>query len=217
MSSSACRPPWASAGYTAAVHLGARLTRRLTPEERIRVLRAHSTNVDNLRDGRWHTLLTSAFLTEQPLTPVSAALVAGILGGAEARWGARRTAGLFALGHVGGSLVVYAGLRAARPSAETAAAVDVGVSYGVGAVLGALTAAVPRTWPRRAAAAGLVALGARPVLRGGGTFTDAGHLAALLIGLAAGWTGGDHRMNRSFGTAWIPKRHPHADPNRRTP
>lgn len=58
-----------------------------------------------------------------------------------------------------------------------------GTSYGFNAVLGALTSALPRGAVRTAARAGLLALAAAPVLRRERTFTDAGHLAALGIGI----------------------------------
>lgn len=52
--------------------------------------------------------------------------------------------------------------------------------------MGALAATVPHHGARAAATAGLLALGVRPVLRRGRTFTDVGHLAALVIGVALG-------------------------------
>ncbi|MCZ0995697.1 hypothetical protein O1L44_25150 [Streptomyces noursei] len=82
--------------------------------------------------------------------------------------GRRRAAAVFAAGHVGASLLVYAGLRgrrwarraAARPAPEaaggagTAHAVDVGASYGFYATLGALAASVPHRGARAAATGG---------------------------------------------------------------
>lgn len=50
-------------------------------------------------------------------------------------------------------------------------------------MLGALTSALPRGPVRTAARVGLLALAVRPVLRRGRTFTDAGHLVALGLGL----------------------------------
>ncbi|MDC7339357.1 hypothetical protein PQR15_26225 [Streptomyces lydicus] len=70
------------------MQLGAYATARLPAGRRTELLRAHSTNVANLRAGRWATLLTSAAFVERPLTvPYGAALLAA-LGSAEARWGA---------------------------------------------------------------------------------------------------------------------------------
>ncbi|MFI0789569.1 rhomboid-like protein [Streptomyces lydicus] len=181
--------PWAAPLYVGAVQLGAYATGRLPAGRRTELLRAHSTNVANLRAGRWATLLTSAAFVERPLTlPYGAALLAA-LGTAEARWGAPRAAGVFALGHTGASLLVYAGLRGrvrTAPPDATARAVDVGASYGFHATLGALAVTLPHRGARAAATAGLLALGTYPVLRRARTFTDAGHLAALALGMATG-------------------------------
>ncbi|SCK33375.1 hypothetical protein YWIDRAFT_06089 [Streptomyces sp. SceaMP-e96] len=200
--------PWAAPLYVGAVQLGAYATARLPARRRTELLRAHSTNVANLRAGRWRTLVTSAAFVEHPLpVPYGAALLAA-LGTAEVRWGTRRAAGVFAAGHIGASLLVYAGLRARghgrpaqapvgdAPSDTTAQALDVGASYGFNATVGALAATVPHRGVRAAATAGLLTLAAVPVLRRGRTFTDAGHLAALALGVAMGagmrsGTGGD--------------------------
>ncbi|AEW93693.1 hypothetical protein SCATT_13220 [Streptantibioticus cattleyicolor NRRL 8057 = DSM 46488] len=190
--------PWAAPAYSGAVALSGYATARLAPERRERVLRAHSTNVDNLRAGRWYTLVTSAFFVEEPLGPGFGAVLPLALGRAEAAWGVRRTAAVFALGHVGASLLVYAGLRAAGVSGRTARAVDVGPSYGFNAVLAARAASVPHPAARAAATAGLLALGVRPLLRRGRTFTDAGHLAALVLGAGAATL---RRRHRSHGHA----------------
>lgn len=183
------RMPWAAPLYVGAVQLGAYATARLPVRRRTELLRAHSTNVANLRAGRWETLATSAAFVEEPLSvPYGAALLAA-LGTAEVRWGAGRAAGLFAAGHIGASLLVYAGLRGrvrTTPPDAIARAVDVGASYGFHATLGTLAATVGHRGVRTAATAGLLALGATPVLRRERTFTDAGHLAATALGVAMG-------------------------------
>ncbi|MEU9119267.1 rhomboid-like protein [Streptomyces sp. NPDC048506] len=183
------RLPWAAPLYVGAVQLTARATARLPQPERTELLRRNSTNVANLRAGRWATLITSAAFVEEPLPlPYGAGLLAA-LGAAEVRWGTARAAGVFATGHIGASLLVYAGLRGrvrTDPPDATARAIDVGASYGFNATLGALAATVPHRGARAAATAGLLALGARPVLRRGRTFTDTGHLVALALGVAMG-------------------------------
>ncbi|WP_269854253.1 rhomboid-like protein [Streptomyces sp. RPT161] len=186
MRSSRSRLPWVTATYAGALGIGAYGVGRMAPARRERLLRAHSTNVDNLRAGRWHTLVTSAFLTEQTPGPAFAALLVGALGRAETAWGARRTAGVFALGHIGASLLVYGGLRSVGASPRTAGAVDVGPSYGLGAVVARHAASIRRPALRAAAVTGLLALGVRPLLRRAPGFVDVGHLAALVIGLAGG-------------------------------
>ncbi len=183
------RLPWVAPLYVVAVGVGAYAAARLPGARRAELLRAHSTNVENLRAGRWRTLVTSAAFIEEPLPlPYSAALLVA-LGTAEARWGPRRAAGVFAVGHIGASLLVYAGLRGrvrADPPDATARAIDVGVSYGLNATLGALAMTVPHRGARTAATAGLLALGIRPVLRSERTFTDAGHLIAIALGVGIG-------------------------------
>ncbi|MEU5212295.1 rhomboid-like protein [Streptomyces sp. NPDC020742] len=187
MAEVAPRLPWAAPLYVGAVQLGAYATARLPQRRRAELLRRHSTNVANLRAGRWETLVTSAAFVEAPLpVPYGAALLA-VLGTAEVRWGAARAAGVFAAGHLGASLLVHAGLRGrvrTDPPDATARALDVGASYGFQAMVGALAATVPHRAVRTVATAGLLALTARPVLRRGRTFTDAGHLAALALGVA---------------------------------
>jgi rhomboid family protein len=67
------------------------------------------------------------------------------------------------------------------PTPSLAYTIDIGVSYGLAGVVGVLTYGIPRPW-RWGYLAGILAFFAFPVLRGG-TFTDLGHLTALLIGL----------------------------------
>jgi hypothetical protein len=190
------RFPWATAIYTGALGLGAHGVRRLSPARRERLLRACSTNVDNLRAGRWHTLVTSAFLTERAPGPAYTGLLAAALGGAETAWGARRTAAVFAVGHVGASLLVYGGLRVVGASPGTARAIDVGPSYGLGAVLAHEAAAIPHPALRTAASTVLLAIGVRPLLLRRPGFTDVGHLAALALGFASAYPVRTRRESR---------------------
>ncbi|MFI9061774.1 rhomboid-like protein [Streptomyces sp. NPDC053429] len=168
--------------YAAGVQLGAHALERLDPEKRDRLLRRCSTNVDNLDAGRWGTLLSSALTVEEPMPLPYALLLVAVLGYAEYAYGAWWTAAVFLFGHAAATLLVYGALRGGADR-ETRLAVDVGTSYGLGAVLGALTSALPRGRVRFAARAGLLALVARPVVRRGRTFTDAGHLVALGLGI----------------------------------
>lgn len=95
-----------------------------------------------------------------------ALLLLAVLGYTEYAYGAWWAAGAFAFGHVGASLLVYAGLRGLRAGPRTRSATDVGVSYGLNAVAGALAAALPRGPARTAACAALLTLGVRPCLQG---------------------------------------------------
>ncbi|MER7468317.1 rhomboid-like protein [Streptomyces sp. NPDC097981] len=175
-------PPLLGVVYAGGVQLGAHALERLGAVERDRVLRGCSTNVDNLAAGRWETLLSSAFTVEEPMPLPYALLLVAVLGYAEYAYGAWWTAGVFLFGHATATLLVYGALRGPA-DAPTRRALDVGTSYGFNAVLGALTSALPRGPVRTAARVGLLALAALPALKRGRTFTDAGHLAALGIGV----------------------------------
>ncbi|GAA0462077.1 rhomboid-like protein [Streptomyces sp. NPDC046215] len=177
--------PRLAPAYVGAVAIGSYAVHRLlAPSVRARLLRRCSTNADNLDAGRWDTLVASALLAEGPLELPYALLLLAVLGYAEYAYGAWWAAGTFAFGHVGASLLVYGGLRAVRAGGRTRSATDVGPSYGHHAVLGALGALLPRGAARTSACAGLLALTARPLLRGRPGFTDVGHLAALVLGIA---------------------------------
>ncbi|MFJ9943506.1 rhomboid-like protein [Streptomyces erythrochromogenes] len=173
--------PW-GAVYAGGVQLGAYALERTGPADRERLLLGCSTNVDNLAAGRWETLLSSALVVEEPMPLPYALLLVAVLGYAEYAYGAWWTAAVFLFGHASATLLVYGALRRKTDSA-TRRAVDVGTSYGFNAVLGTLTSALPRGPVRTAARVGLLALAAAPVLKRGRTFTDAGHLAALGIGM----------------------------------
>ncbi|MGW7331930.1 rhomboid-like protein [Streptomyces sp. NPDC054840] len=174
--------PW-GAVYAGGVQLGAHALQRTGAADRERLLRDCSTNVDNLAAGRWETLLSSALVVEEPMPLPYALLLVAVLGYAEYAYGAWWAAAVFLFGHAGATLLVYGALRGSADP-RTRGAVDVGTSYGFNAVLGSLTSALPRGAVRTAARVGLLALAAAPVVRRGRTFTDAGHLAALGLGIA---------------------------------
>ncbi|MFI8260294.1 MULTISPECIES: rhomboid-like protein [unclassified Streptomyces] len=175
-------PPALGVVYAGGLQLGAYALERRGQAERERVLRGCSTNVDNLAAGRWDTLLSSAFVVEEPMPLPYALLLVATLGYAEYAYGAWWTAGVFLFGHAAATLLVFGALRGAA-DAPTRRALDVGASYGFNTVLGALTSALPRGPVRTAARVGLLALAARPVLGRDRNFTDAGHLAALGLGV----------------------------------
>ncbi|MGP9021164.1 rhomboid-like protein [Streptomyces sp. BR1] len=176
--------------YVGGVQLGAYASRKLLDAPAGQdLLRACSTNVDNLSAGRWQTLGLSALVVEEPMELPYALLLLAVLGYAEYARGAWWTAGVFLLGHVGATLLVYGGLVASRPSPATRSALDVGTSYGFYGVAGALTGTLPRGPWRTGARLALLALGARPLLRRQRTFTDAGHAVAVCLGMAASWSG----------------------------
>ncbi|MFD7913106.1 rhomboid-like protein [Streptomyces sp. NPDC059752] len=178
--------PW-GAVYAGGVQFGAYALERTGPAERERLLRGCSTNVDNLAAGRWETLLSSAFLVEEPMPLPYALLLVAVLGYAEYAYGAWWAASAFLFGHAAATLLVYGALRGSTDQG-TRRAVDVGTSYGFNTVLGSLTSALPRGAVRTVARVGLLALAAAPVVRRGRTFTDAGHLAALGVGIGISLT-----------------------------
>jgi hypothetical protein len=117
----------------------------------------------------------------------TAALFLLILAPVELRVGWRRTLAVFSAGHVGATLVVAAGLYAAIRAGIAGSAVefarDVGVSYGLFAVAAFASHLIEARRSRLcyiAALTGYLAFAAAAFH----TFTDFGHLAALLIGLA---------------------------------
>ncbi|MGZ9930592.1 rhomboid-like protein [Streptomyces sp. NC-S4] len=173
--------PW-GAVYAGGVQFGAYALGRTEAAERERLLRDCSTNVENLAAGRWETLLSSAFVVEEPMPLPYALLLVAVLGYAEYAYGAWWAAAVFLFGHAAATLLVYGVLRRTADP-RTRRAVDVGTSYGFNAVLGSLTSALPRGAVRTAARVGLLALAAAPVVRRGRNFTDAGHLAALGVGI----------------------------------
>ena len=158
-----------------------------------------STNLHNLVRGHFGTLLGSAFVTSNgPMWFWLPGLVC-LLALAELLWRSRRLVLTFALGHIGATLIVAAGLAAAIRfrwmPASVARVSDVGISYGAVAVLGALTAAIPARW-RPAWVGWWLAVGLVVVCAGGDDFTNAGHVVALVLGMLVsirfrsmvGWT-----------------------------
>lgn len=157
----------------------------LGPQTQVRIVRAVSTNLDNLRHGRLETLLGSAFVADAgPIYLWLPGLIC-LLALAELLWHSGRLAIVFITGHVGTTLLVAAGLAGAVRFGwlpwSISFAPDVGMSYGAAAVLGALTAAIPRRW--RPAWLGwwiAVALGTAALCA---DFTDVGHSIALVLGM----------------------------------
>ena len=122
----------------------------LGPYVQDRVLRHASTNLHNLAHGHFGTLLGSAFVVEAgPMWVWLPGLIC-LLAVCETLFGSLRLIVAFAVGHIGATLLVAAGLAVAVEShwqaASVARAIDVGMSYGAAGALGALTGAVPRRW-----------------------------------------------------------------------
>ena len=153
-------------------------------------LGAASTNLDHLSSDPISVLVTSACW----VAPGGAGAVLGVVAffvlvaaPLEARIGPRRWLVCFAAGHVGATLVVAAGLvlavRADIEPTSIARHIDVGWSYGGFALAAALAFQLRSPW-RWLVAGGLTV--SRLVALVHPTFTDWGHLTALVIGFALG-------------------------------
>jgi hypothetical protein len=157
----------------------------LGPQVRDRVISHVSTNLHNLSHGHFRTLLDSAFVIDAGPIYVWLPGLVCLLALAELMWGSVRLMVAFAVGHVGATLLVAAGLTAAVELSwlpvSVSRATDVGMSYGATAVLGLLTTALPRRW-RPAWIGWLLAAGVGAVAVGR-DFTDVGHAVALALGM----------------------------------
>lgn len=171
--------------YATALFVIASLLLILGPQVQDRVVGHLSTNLENLGRGNLGTLLGSAFVTAEGYTYLLLPGLVCLLALAELLWRSRRLIQAFALGHVGATLIVAAGLAAAIKLGwlpiSMAYAKDVGLSYGALAVLGTLTAAIPMRW-RPAWISGWVTT-AVVVAVAGSDFTAIGHAVALLLGI----------------------------------
>ncbi|TAK66981.1 MAG: hypothetical protein EPO22_03340 [Dehalococcoidia bacterium] len=150
------------------------------------LLREQSTNLSNLRHHAVDVMVRSAFWSGTSYALPTIALLAVVLAPAESWLGTRRAIAVFAIGHVGATLLTAAGIAlalhfgAAPHGIERT--IDVGISYGTFCIAGVLTYRLPRPW-RYAWAAGLLAIFAT---RAGvtGEVSDYGHLVSVALGLA---------------------------------
>ena len=177
-------------GYVSAVGLVAAASRLLGPPARARLASGASTHLGHLRRRPHVVLPASAFVLAEPLHAVLLAPLALAMATVERRRGSGQTAAILALGHLGATGLVAAGLSAGISLGWVDAArgeeVDVGVSYGGLAVAAVALADVPRG--RQAGRAVTVALATVWLLHR--EPVDAGHLAAWLLGGAALSAGG---------------------------
>ena len=157
----------------------------LGPQVHDRVISHVSTNLHNLSHGHIRTLLDSAFVVDDGPMYVWLPGLVCLLAIAELMWGGIRLTVAFAVGHIGATILVAAGLTAAVElgwlPVSVSRATDVGMSYGATAALGSLTAALPRRW-RPAWIGWLLAAGVG-VVAVGRDFTDVGHAVALALGM----------------------------------
>ena len=151
-----------------------------------RLLQEQSTNLYHLARDPIRVLVASAFWVGSARELlIWAPLFLLLVAPAEARFGSRLVIGVFAVGHVGATLLValglWIGLRLDVVARSVVHARDVGASYGFFAAATLFTLLLPRWRPLYVA--GLAAYPVTSVVLSHG-FTDVGHLLALAIGLA---------------------------------
>lgn len=174
-------------GYTVVLIVITTALLKLDPAAQGQVIRNASTNLHNLRHGHLGTLLGSAFVIDAGPVLFWLPGLTCLLGLGELLWRSGRLLVAFAVGHVGATLLVAAGLTAAITHGwlptSVARAADVGMSYGAMAVLGAITPAIPRRW-RSTWIGWWLAVGVA-VASFGTDFTAVGHVVALVLGMVA--------------------------------
>lgn len=151
------------------------------------LLLARSTNLYHLARDPVRVLISSAFWVSEPEDLFFAAAVLLLaVAPVERRVGSLRTIAVLAVGHVGATLLTAAGLwlalRADVVGRDVVHARDVGPSYALVAVAAFLVFLLDRRL-RPAYAAALIVV-AVALVAVSGTFTDFGHLLAILCGLA---------------------------------
>jgi hypothetical protein len=156
-----------------------------------------STNLHNLLSRPVGVLFASAFWVSSAwmFVPIGAALVV-VVGAAERRFGTVRTVLVFVVGHVGATLVTVAGIALGVAHgwlpASLTYAIDVGPSYGLAAVGAVLVARTAN--PRLRSTAAVLLVGTLVlVVVVDHTFTDVGHLAAVLMGFGVSRLGRHER------------------------
>ncbi len=159
----------------------------VSPHVRAYLLHHVSTNLIELRQHPVRVLLASALWVATPSGFAIYFVFYELIHAPAERWmGTWRWLVVVATAHIGATLVsqkaVLFGIHYDRLPRSLAHTVDVGVSYGMAGVVGVLTYLVPRPW-RWGYLLGILTFFTVPVLTSR-TFTDLGHLTAVLIGLA---------------------------------
>ncbi|MDR3662499.1 MAG: hypothetical protein P4L86_19320 [Mycobacterium sp.] len=197
---SAIRLVPATLAYAAILVIAAAFVGALDPHAQETVVSGMSTNLHNLASGRLDTLIGSAFVAGGGMGIWLPGMVC-LLASGELAWRSGRLVVVFAVGHVGATLIVAAGLavaiRIGLLPVSLMGADDVGVSYGAAAVLGALTATLPRRM--QPAWVGWW-LGTALLTASTLDFTAVGHVVALALGMGLSvlLDHGPHRTSRSW-------------------
>lgn len=149
-----------------------------------RLILSASTNLINMRHNPVQVLVASAFWTDGgfPWTTIASFLI--VMAAAERWLGTSRWILLFAAGHIGATLLTVTGISHAIDHGlipyRVAHATDVGTSYGFTAVLAAM--AFRFRGITRLIWAGTLIVVMVAAAWAGPTFTDYGHLCAMVIG-----------------------------------
>jgi hypothetical protein len=159
----------------------------LPAKQRDALFRTQSTNLHNLRTHAVDVLFRSAFWSGSTVFLPFLVLLAVVLAPAEEWLGTFRLILIFALGHVGATLLtavaIGQGYFTSAGDAGIGHTIDVGVSYGAFCIAAVLTYRLPLRF-RVPYAGGLVLVFALLAFVLGRTFTDFGHFLSVLIGLA---------------------------------
>jgi hypothetical protein len=160
------------------------------PRLQRRLLQSASTNLSHLAHDPINVLLTSICFVTSTKGYLTFLLGAVLISAPVERWlGLRRWLATVALGHVGATLVIALGLKigvsAGWIDPAVRRALDVGISYAMRGLAGALYFAVGHRRLRRAHLVLVLAFTVVPLVASH-TFTDAGHVVALSLGLLTG-------------------------------
>ncbi|MFR9796092.1 rhomboid-like protein [Streptomyces sp. MS06] len=158
----------------------------MSPEFEREFLRTRSTNLQELSTRPVRVLFASAMWIDGGHWVPYAVLYTVFHAQAERRLGTVRWLGVCAAAHVLATLISEAlllqAIRDGHAPHSALHTTDIGVSYALAGVVAVLTYRIPGPWRYGYLAAVLAVYGV-PLLRGP-TFTDVGHFASALIGLA---------------------------------
>ncbi|GAA3488708.1 MULTISPECIES: rhomboid-like protein [Streptomyces] len=161
-------------------------TRHMDPAFTDAFLRQRSTNIHHLSQDPSRVLITSALWLDGGGWLPYAVLYSLFHAPAERRLGTLRWLGVVLAAHVGATYlsegVLGWAIRHGIAPPESVNTLDVGVSYALAGVVAVLTHLIPAPW-RYPYLFAVLTFYALPLVNGR-TFTDVGHLAAALIGLA---------------------------------
>lgn len=161
--------------------------RSLHPALASQLLRQASTNLTEMGRSSGRVLFLSAFLLDGGHWIAQAIAFSAVYVPLERRAGSLRWLAVVIAGHVGATVVttvgIWADVRSNRGAAPLTHAIDVGVSYGLISAAAYLALSL-RTRVLRRSAFGALATALCYTMIRSHTFTDAGHLAAMVIGAA---------------------------------